>query len=63
MLEPLVLLMNWFGACSARISGDRQTHTQTHRMTTVTLTAHARRGYACCADKADERSNISCIVL
>ena len=33
-----------FGACSARISGDTHTHTQTHRTTTVTLAAHARRG-------------------
>ena len=30
-LEPLVSLMSWFGACSARISGDRHTHT--HRQT------------------------------
>ena len=44
--------MSRFGACSARISGDRHTHrhtrththTQTHRTTTVTLAAHARRG-------------------
>ena len=40
--------MSRFGACSARISGDRHTHTQTdretYRMTTVTLVAHARRG-------------------
>ena len=38
--------MSRFGACSARISGDRHTHRHTHRhrMTTVTLAAHARRG-------------------
>ena len=28
MLEPLVSLMSQFGACSARISGDRHTDTQ-----------------------------------
>ena len=28
-LEPLVSLMSWFGACSARISGDRHTQTDT----------------------------------
>ena len=37
--------MSPFGACSARISGDRQTHRHTHRQThrpsTVTLAAHA----------------------
>ena len=47
-LEPLVSLMSRFGACSSRISGDRHTHRQTdrqtHRTTTVTLSAHARRG-------------------
>ena len=43
-LEPLVSLMSRFGACSARIRGDRQTHTQTHRASTVTLAAHAHRG-------------------
>ena len=45
-LEPLLSLMSRFGAFSARISGDRQTHThtQTHRTTTVTLAAYARRG-------------------
>ena len=32
--------MSRFGACSARISGDRHTH----RTTTITLAAHARRG-------------------
>ena len=31
-------------ACSARIVADRQTDRQTHRTTTVTLAAHARRG-------------------
>ena len=48
MLEPLVSLMSRFGACSARISGDRQTdrHTHTHRQTsTVTLAAHEHRGF------------------
>ena len=52
VLEPLVSLMSKFGACSARIRGDRHTHTQTHRHTdtqthrasTVTLAAHAHRG-------------------
>ena len=34
--------MSRFGACSARISGDRQTHTE--RLYTITLAAHARRG-------------------
>ena len=33
MLEPLVLLMSRFGACSARTSGDRHTHTQTDTQT------------------------------
>ena len=36
--------MSRFGACSARISGDRHTDTQTHRPSTVTLAAHAHRG-------------------
>ena len=35
-----------YGACSARIRGERHTHThtQTHRASTVTLAAHAHRG-------------------
>ena len=42
MVEPLVSLMSRFGACSARISGDRQIH----RPSTVTLVADARaEGY------------------
>jgi len=40
--------MSRLGPCRARISGDRQTdrhtHTQTHKPSTVTLAAHARRG-------------------
>ena len=45
MLEPLVSLMSRFGACSARISGDRQTHTHTDtQSSTVTLAAHACQG-------------------
>ena len=42
MQEPLVSLISRFGACSARISGDRQTHR--HRMTIVILTVHAQQG-------------------
>ena len=42
VVEPLVSLMNQFGACSARTSGDRQTD----RPNTVTLAAHAHvKGY------------------
>ena len=36
--------MSRFGACSARIRGERHTHTHTHRANTVTLAAHAHRG-------------------
>ena len=40
--------MSRLGPCRARISGDRHTHrqtdTQTHKPSTVTLAAHARRG-------------------
>ena len=42
--------MSRFGACSARISGDRHTHThrqtdrQTHRPSTITFAVHAHRG-------------------
>ena len=39
-LEPLVSLMSRIGPCRARINGDRQTH----KPSTVTLAAHARRG-------------------
>ena len=31
-------------ACSDRLTDDRQTDTHTHETTTVTLSAHARRG-------------------
>ena len=41
-LKRLVSLLGRLVACSARIVVDRQTHT--HRTTTVTLAAHARRG-------------------
>ena len=42
MVEPLVSLMSQFGACSARISGDRQIY----RPSTVTLAAHVHaEGY------------------
>ena len=43
-LKLLVSLISRLVACSARIVVDRHTNTQTHRTTTVTLTAHARRG-------------------
>ena len=43
-LKLLVSLISRLVACSARIVVDRQTDTQTHRTTTVTLAAHARRG-------------------
>ena len=47
-LKLLVLLIRRLVACSARIVVERQTdrHTdkKTHRPSTVTLTAHARRG-------------------
>ena len=45
-LKLLVSLISRLVACSARIVVDRQTErqTQTHRPTTVTLAAHARRG-------------------
>ena len=41
-LKLLVSLISRLVACSGRIVGDRQT--RTHRTTTVTLAAHARRG-------------------
>ena len=43
-LKLLVSLISRLVACSARIVVDRQIHTQTHRTTTVTFAAHARRG-------------------
>ena len=43
-LNMLVSLISRLVACSARIVVDRQTDRQTHRTTTVTLAAHARRG-------------------
>ena len=51
-LKVLVLLISRLVTCSARIVVDRQTgkqtDRQTHRTTTVTLTAHARRGLISC---------------
>ena len=46
VLNPLVSLMGRREPCSARIAADRETdgHTETHRPSTVTLAAHARRG-------------------
>ena len=43
-LKLLVSLISRLVACSARTVADRQTDKQTHRTTTVTLAAHARRG-------------------
>ena len=43
-LKLLVSLISRLVACSARIVVDRQTNKQTHRTTTVTLAAQARRG-------------------
>ena len=43
-LKLLASFISLLVACSARIVGDRQTDRQTHRTTTVTLAAHARRG-------------------
>ena len=43
-LKMLVSLISHFVACSPRTVVDRQIDRQTHRSTTVTLTAHARRG-------------------
>ena len=43
-LNLLVSLISRLVACSARIVVDKQTDRQTHRTTTVTLAAHARRG-------------------
>ena len=43
-LNLLVSLITRLVACSARIVADKQTNKQTHRTTTVTLAAHARRG-------------------
>ena len=43
-LKLLVSLISRLIACSARIVGDRRTDRHVHRMTTVTLAAHARRG-------------------
>ena len=43
-LKLLVSLISHLVAYSARIVVDRQTDKQTHRTTTVTLAAHARRG-------------------
>ena len=42
-LKLLVSLISRLVTCSARIVVDRQTDQQTHRTTTVTLAAHARR--------------------
>ena len=43
-LKLFVSLITRLVACSARIVADKQTNKQTHRTTTVTLAAHARRG-------------------
>ena len=43
-LKLLVSLISRLVACSARIVVDRQTDRHTHRPSTVTLAAHARRG-------------------
>ena len=43
-LKLMVSLISRLVSCSARIVVDRQTDRQTHRPSTVTLTAHARRG-------------------
>ena len=43
-LNLLVSLISRLVACGARIVVDKQTDRQTHRTTTVTLAAHARRG-------------------
>ena len=43
-LNLLVSLISRLVACSARIVADKQRDRQTHRTTTVTLAAHARRG-------------------
>ena len=43
-LKLLISLISHVVACSARIVVDRKTDRQTHRTTTVTLAAHARRG-------------------
>ena len=43
-LKLLVSLISRLVARGARIVVDTHTHTQTHRTTTVTLAAHARRG-------------------
>ena len=43
-LKLLVSLISRLVARSARIVADKQTNKQTHRTTTVTLAAHARRG-------------------
>ena len=44
MLEPMVSLMSQFGACIAKVGGDRQR--DTHTPSTVTLAA--RRGLTVC---------------
>ena len=43
-LKLLVSLISRLVACSARIVVDKQSDKQTHRLSTVTLAAHARRG-------------------
>ena len=43
-LKLLVSLISRLVACSPRIVADRHTDGETHRTTTVTLAAHARRG-------------------
>ena len=43
-LKMLVSLISRLVACSPRIVVDKQTDRHTHRTTTVTLAAHARRG-------------------
>ena len=49
-LKMLVSLISHLVACSPRIVVDKQTDRHTHRTTTVTLAAHARRGLMTCAE-------------
>ena len=59
MLEPLVSLMSRFGACSARIRGDRHTHTDRH-----TDTQSKYRNPRCaCAPRVNYRAEKPCPLI
>ena len=60
-LEPFVSLMSQFGACSARIGGtDTHIQAQTHRLSTLTLAVHARRGLKTLSTEHDTKNKRIC---